>query len=108
MSSSDSPSADEEPFTFVLLPADDSLPARELTADARGGFEDDALKRVARAHLFAPSPDAAASPAAVAAAREQLAAAFDHVIEVPYLRYKCKPLRTAKQREMYGRVELRV
>jgi hypothetical protein len=37
-----------------------------------------------------------------ATARQRLSLVFDRVIEVPYLRYECHPLRTAKQREMYA------
>lgn len=36
-----------------------------------------------------------------AAARRQLACAFDRVVEVPYLQYTCKPLRTRKQQDLY-------
>ena len=56
-----------ELYSFVLIPAADSQPLQELTADARGGFEADELKARARAHLFAE----AAAPG-VAAAREQI------------------------------------
>jgi hypothetical protein len=36
------------------------------------------------------------------AARARLRLVFDRVVEVPYLRYECHPLRTAKQRDMYA------